>query len=166
VFADAVDAFDPAVSVLMVGNAEVFDRRVDGEVLAVGSEALARHLTERLDRARAVLGADGRPLVLLTVPCADPVAPKDPRAAAVRADPARVAWVNDVLRSYADAHPDTVHLADVGTVLCPGGNPHPVLGTAELRPNGVNLSAAGAAAVWRWLAPIARELVTTEDGTP
>jgi peptidoglycan/LPS O-acetylase OafA/YrhL len=163
-YGGAVDAFDPAVTALMVGNTETFDRRVDGRILRVGSPALARHLEARLDEARAVLTAGGRPMILVSVPCADPDGSVDPDWAAIRSAPERIAWVNQVFERYAARHPRSVTFARLDDVLCPAGNPHPRIGPYPLRPDGVTLSAAGASAVWRWLAPVARDLAGAAPG--
>lgn len=155
VYREAIDAFDPAVNVLMVGTYELFDRKIGGVTRRAGSPALARQLRGELDRAYRVLTAHHTPMILLTATCADPDATVDPSWAAVRRDPARVAWVNRIWRDFARAHPTKVTLADLNTVLCPQGNPHPTIGTLPLRPDGITLSAAGAGVVWHWLAPLA-----------
>jgi len=121
----------------------------------VGTPELASHLQGRLDAVRSLLARDGRRLVLLSVPCADPGPAHEGRWAAVRRDPTRVEWVNSVWRRYAASHPDTVSVADLGAVLCPGGDVHAGFGDVELRPDGFNLSPAGASVIWSWLAPVA-----------
>ena len=157
VYREAVGAFRPDVVVVMTGTTEVFDRRVGGRVLRVGTVEYARYLSGRLELVREVVGR-GRPLVLLTVPCMDPVANHGHGEGfgAVRGDASRVAWVNQVWRDFAAAHPETVSVAGLDEVLCPAGNPHARIGSFEFRPNGVNLSPTGAGVTWQWLAPIAR----------
>ena len=164
VYREAVGAFRPDVVVVMTGTTEVFDRRVGGRVLRVGTVEYARYLSGRLELVREVVGR-GRPLVLLTVPCMDPVANHGHGEGfgAVRGDASRVAWVNQVWRDFAAAHPETVSVAGLDEVLCPAGNPHARIGSFEFRPNGVNLSPTGAGVTWQWLAPIAR---TAADSGP
>jgi len=156
VYREARDTFRPDVVVLMTGTTEVFDREVDGRYLRVGGVGLERHLRQRLERLRRLVTRDGRQLVLLTVPCAEPDQARGAAFATTRGDHARVAWVNRIWRDFAAAHPDSVRVADLDAVLCPGGVAHAAFGTYEFRPNGVNLSPTGAVAVWGWIAPIAR----------
>jgi hypothetical protein len=142
----------------MVGDAEIFDRSVDGRVLRVGTPEMEIYLRAQLDRARRVLTTRGRTLLLLTIPCAQPSADISVPWAAVRQDLTRVNWVNAVWRRYAAEHAGSVRVADLNRVLCPLGNPHPAIGPYRLRPNGITVSPVGSRAVWRWLAPIARHL--------
>jgi hypothetical protein len=156
VFREGHEGFDPDATVLVVGGAELFDRRIDGRVLPAGSPDLTRMLRDRLDRARRILGSDGTKLILTTVPCSDPAPTFGDGWAAVRRDPTRVRWVNSVLRDFAARHPRDVRIADLDAVLCPAGNPHPQRAGTALRPDGVTLSGVGQGAVWLWIAPIAR----------
>lgn len=149
----AVEGFEPDVSVLMVGSGEVFDRMVDGKQLRVGSSELAQYLHAQLDRARELLTARGAPLLLLTVPCMDPPAGG---LNTIRRDGARVAWLNAVWRDFAAEHHPNVIVGDYGRFLCPDGVSSAIVGGKSLRPDGINLSRAGAIATWRWLAPITR----------
>ncbi|MBM3675006.1 MAG: acyltransferase [Actinobacteria bacterium] len=153
-FREAVDAFDPDVVVLMTGTMEPFDRMVDGRVLRVGTPELARHLERRLEEVRRLTTGDGRRLLLLTLPCADPGPQHEARWAEVRGDQRRVEWVNEVWGGFAASHAGSVGVVDLGAVLCPNGNARATFGGADLRPDGFNLSAQGATTIWDWLAAV------------
>jgi hypothetical protein len=154
VFGEAVHDFDPRAVVLMLGGSELFDQRVGGQIHRTGTPSRAADLRAALERVRRLV-TPHRKLVVLSVPCADPDSTVSARWAAIRRDPARVAAVNQVFRTFAEAHPDQVRYADLGTVLCPYGNPHPALADVPLRSDGVTLSRYGASAVWHWIAPVA-----------
>ena len=70
-----------------------------------------------------------------------------------RTDPARVAAVNQVLRTYLKAHPSRVSLVDLHAFLCPHDQYAPTVRSVAARdPDGTHLSPEGAKVVWRWLA--------------
>ena len=72
-YQEAVQTSHPQISVLLIGAFEVYDRVVDGQLVHFGTPAMATYLQGELDIARRVLTAGGAPLVLLTVPCFQPV---------------------------------------------------------------------------------------------
>ena len=108
-------------------------------------------MTQQLDTATEVLGARGARVVLLTSPC---FSQPDTGLGGIpeRSDAARVGDVNQVLRTYAKAHPGRVSLLDLHAFLCPRGQyAATVHGVAARDPDGTHLSPGGAKAVWRWL---------------
>jgi peptidoglycan/LPS O-acetylase OafA/YrhL len=153
-FSSAVKMFHPDVSVLMVGQRTGFDRKIHGKVLRTGTPELEHYLEDQLDRARSVLTANGASMVLTTVPCLDPGPQVPADYATALADRARTRWLDEVFSDYAHAHPG-VKIADLGSVLCPHGSAHVVEAGAELRPDGVSLSANGGRFVWSWVARVA-----------
>jgi len=61
--------------------------------------------------------------------------------------------MNDVLRTYAKAHPSRVSLVDLHAFLCPKGAYSPTVAGVNARdPDGTHLSPDGSRLVWRWLA--------------
>ena len=75
-----------------------------------------------------------------------------------RSDAARVHDLNDVLRTYARAHPARVSLVDLHGFLCPKGEYTPTVAGVTVRdPDGTHLSPEGSKVVWRWLARAAQE---------
>jgi peptidoglycan/LPS O-acetylase OafA/YrhL len=156
VVSPAVEGFAPAVTVLMIGRNEVFDRVVDGRTLRVSTYNYGVYLQAQLERARQVLTAGGARMILATVPCTAPP-PKAPLRAIV-GDQRRIAWVNLMLRRFAGKHRDNVMLADVHHLLCPSDVPVRVPGSSVFQPDGVSLTPTVAHAVWGWLAPLATSL--------
>ncbi|HKA93145.1 MAG TPA: acyltransferase family protein [Acidimicrobiia bacterium] len=146
-----VDEYQPSVAVVLVGAWDVVDHRVNGDVLSVGTPAWTAYMTQQLDTATSVLGARGARVVLLTSPCFG-----QPESGLggipERSDPARVRDLNQLLRSYAKAHPTRVSLEDLHTFLCPRDQfSATVRGVAARDPDGTHLSPEGAKTVWRWL---------------
>ena len=152
-YKSAVDAFEPQVSVLMVGANEIVDRKINGVLLQPGSPELTARLQAHLEAARRYLTSGGARLVVVGMPCAEPTSGVSPQGGAIQGDPARRAWVNSELQRFADAH--RVRYATLDSVLCPKGSaPAPQDGRL-LAPDGVRVSRSGALAVWRRLAAIA-----------
>jgi hypothetical protein len=149
-------SFEPDVAVLMAGQGEVFDRVVDGRVLAFGTPELEAHLRAQLERAHRILTRDGASLLLATVPCVEPAPTLPPSWIAIMRDRSRYQWVNRVRRDFAADHRDTVRIVELDDLLCEDGVPRDEVDGVELRPDGSNLTPDGARAVWRWLAPQAR----------
>jgi peptidoglycan/LPS O-acetylase OafA/YrhL len=147
--------YAPKVTVLITGQQAMYDRLVGTSTLRAGTPALAHVLRTGLERALSALTVGNQRMILATVPCAPVIAGEQASIAAVRTDAGRNAWLNEVWRDFAAAHPNRVTLADLGTVLCPDGNRNPVaLGHALRLPNG-QLSPLGVHAVWHWVATVA-----------
>jgi peptidoglycan/LPS O-acetylase OafA/YrhL len=155
---DSVGAYRPDVTALMVGDAEILDREVDGRVLRIGTPEMETYLRGRLDRTARILTGPGRRMILLTVPCADPGPTLNAQWATLRRDRSRTAWLNAVFTRWAADHPRTVTLGRLDQVLCPNGNSAARVGPYPLRSDGITLSPVGARIVWRWLFPTARAL--------
>jgi peptidoglycan/LPS O-acetylase OafA/YrhL len=147
-----VDEYQPSVAVVMVGAWDVVDHRIDGDILPVGTDAWVVYMTHQLDTATEVLSAHGGRVVLMTSPC---FAQPDSGLGGIpeRSDAARVHDLNNVLRTYAKAHPARVSLVDLHGFLCPKGEYTPTMaGTTVRDPDGTHLSPEGSKVVWRWLA--------------
>jgi len=148
-----VRRYSPQVALVLVGGWEVFDREVDGRVLRVGTAPMEAKLRAALDTARRVLTAHGARMVLLTTPCFSPTDRELGDAAeSDRADPARVAWLNDVWRRYAADHPE-VTVLDLDAHACPGGSYAATIHGVDMRTDGVHFTLPGARLMWRWLGP-------------
>jgi hypothetical protein len=74
---------------------------------------------QRIARYISVLGSGGVPVLLLTVPWADP-APLRNGSPAPAAAPIRHTRINAMLRSAASANPGRVGLLDLDRVISPG----------------------------------------------
>jgi peptidoglycan/LPS O-acetylase OafA/YrhL len=150
-FRASVDAFDPDVSLVMLGGTELLDRSADGTRLRVGTPEAAAFFRGQLDAAHKLLTPDGAPMFLATAPCVRLPA----LATKGEADTARrIDWLNEQARAYAREHADTVRIAEFGRFLCPDGRHSGVVdGVPYATGDGVTLTPAGADAAWRWLAP-------------
>ena len=147
-----VDEYQPAVAVVMVGAWDVVDHRVDGEILAVGTERWVAHMTRQLDTATEVLSARGGRVVVMTSPCfAQPESGLE--GIPERSDATRLGHLNRLLRAYSKAHATRVSLVDVQALLCPKGQyTSTVRGVTARDPDGTHLTPEGSKVVWRWLA--------------
>lgn len=147
----AVDAAKPQAVVLSLGAWEVFDHVIDDTIVSATSSEYAGYLGTRLDDALAILTAGGAHLYVPNVPCyAQPsytLTGED--IAPIRNDPERAQAVNDVLETFAAAHPDTVTLVDVASWLCPGGEDQEERDGIDVRYDGVHYSLDGGALVWK-----------------
>lgn len=162
---DAVaSGFRPDVAVLMAGRSEVYDQFVRGRILRVGTPEYATALRNRLNEARRILQPADTPLVLTTIPCIAGVEGDTSAIATLSRDPARVAWLNEVWRTFAENHPDDVRLVDISPVLCPDGNPRPVIEGQTVRDADGRLTPRGAVALWTYLIDRALDATGTPKG--
>ena len=145
-------AINPDVAVLMLGIGEQFDRQVEGDTVPFGTPAYEDFLDRQLDERVALLGAGGRPVVLMTVPCHGALESGVSQDPVIINDERRVQWLNDVQRRYASTHPD-VRLIDLHGFLCSGGYTDDLDGVHPLRTDGIHFTPDGVQLIWRWLAP-------------
>jgi peptidoglycan/LPS O-acetylase OafA/YrhL len=151
---DKVGEFRPDVGLLVLGGWEVLDRRVDGRDLRVGTPDYERYLHGELQLAYDTLAPSSHRIAILNVPCYhQPETGLDASLAETRNDPARGAWMNQVLGRFVAAHADRVVLLDLKTFLCPGGRYADRLHGVKMRSDGVHFTPDGAKLVWRWMAP-------------
>ncbi len=156
----SVTELQPKAIVWSLGGWEVFDHVVDGNVITVGSPAYAAHLTARLEEGLTALPGTA-PVMITKVPCYQQPSfvVGDTDIAPDRNDPARARAVNDVLDTFAAAHPDRVHLADVPGLLCPSGTFQEEVDGIRMRDDGVHYTQAGTARFWEWMLPQLQRLV-------
>ncbi len=137
--------------VLMVGNGELYDHRVDGRTLTFGTDAYAEAVTTWLTETTAALGEVATKVAVTNLPCySKPDTGLDPTPAIIN-DTTRQDWLNEVIARFVAAHPE-VHLIDLRSFVCPTGAPRPTLNGVVLYKDGVHWSTQGAATVWSWLA--------------
>lgn len=154
---EALAAAKPEVGVLMVGNGELYDHRVDGRTLTFGTDAYAEAVTTWLTETTAALGEVAPKLAVTNLPCySKPDTGLDPTPAIIN-DTTRQDWLNEVIARFVAAHPE-VHLIDLRSFVCPTGAPTPTLNGVVLYKDGVHWSTQGAATVWSWLAGQVRAL--------
>jgi hypothetical protein len=165
-YAKGVRAYNPQVSLLLIGGWEVFDREIDGTTVRVGTPAMEAVLRTALERARRILTARGGRLALLTTPCFSPTTRElGAFGEAARADPARVRWLNDVWRRYVADHPD-VTLLDLDAHACPGGTYAGAIDGVPMRTDGVHFTQPGARLLWKWLGPAVLRIARSTPPTP
>jgi peptidoglycan/LPS O-acetylase OafA/YrhL len=149
-----VDASQPDVVVLLFGAWDVFDLKVGGRLLEVGTPEWQAYALEELGHTVDVASARGAKVVLLTSPC---FKPRDLGLGAdseARLNPKRVDDLNDVYREFARQHADQVVISDLNGLVCPEGEYTDVtIDGVHLREDGVHFTSAGADLVARWLAP-------------
>lgn len=153
-----LEAIDPDVTVLMLGIGEQYDRMTDSGVVRFGTSEYEQFLDRELDWRVAILGRQGFPVVLLTVPCHRVLESGTDPHGRITNDLQRVQWLNDVQRRYAAAHPDTVRLIDLYGLLCSNGYTDTLGTVSPVHTDGLHLSPAGVQFVWRWLGPQLRAL--------
>jgi peptidoglycan/LPS O-acetylase OafA/YrhL len=143
---------DPHVVVLVAGAWELYDHMADdggvpAQRLQAGTWAHDLLIAGRLRRALAETGAGGRPVLVTDIPCFVVKGALDPRA-----DRLRIAHLNGLLTRVVSDTPGA-RLIRMSEQVCPDGVD--ALGRAG-RYDGVHFTAAGAAQVWEWLAPLVR----------
>ena len=162
---DAIaSGFRPDVAVLMAGRSEVYDQFVHGRILRVGTPEYALALRNRLNEARRILQPSGTPLVLTTIPCIAGVEGDTSAIGALSSDATRIAWLNGVWRTFAENHPEDVRLIDIAPLLCPEGNPRPLVDGQPMRDRNGRLTPHGAVALWSFLIDGALDATGTPKG--
>lgn len=155
----------PDVVVLVFGAWEVYDREIDGQRYEVGTPEMADLVRGGVDdgvRAVVAVAPEAR-FLLVGAPC---MRPKDPQLGpsnpdAERADPVRLAWVNEQMEAAADALGPRAAYADLGEMLCPGGVFQEAIDGVEIRPDGLHYEPQTTGPTWAWLAERIRTLAAT-----
>jgi hypothetical protein len=165
-----VDRFDPEVVVAVLGTWEVFDRRIDGELLRFGTPEWDANMVSLLNEAVDVLGSKGATVAFVTPPptiasASDTGTSREwlPR----HAD--RFRHFADLLRQVTAAHPGNTALIDLAGFVCPQDPcPREVDGVV-LRHDGIHYAAESGPVVAGWLTPRIEDLAAkrrdAEDGT-
>ena len=146
---DYAAVLEPDIVVVMVGAWEVFDHEVDGSAVRFPSEAWSAVVRDAFADAVAGATTAGVPVVVLDVPCM-----QGGPGSLARADPQRVAAVNDVIRSVVDDRRTTsndISIAEISATICPDGDDDLSIDSVPARYDGVHYTRAGAAVVWPWL---------------
>lgn len=175
---DGVVESQPDVVLIQYGAWEVFDHKQGADVVEAGTEEMEMAIRDGFDRGiEAVLAVkpDTRFLVV-GAPCMNEQNDRLGGSASPRNDPAAVAWVDRVFEDYADDLGDQATYADLGELLCPGGEFLADLGEGEVRPDGSHYTEELTGPVWAWLAerivpfartPVERDAVSDPgDGDP
>lgn len=140
------------IALVVLGAWDVFDVEVDGQLITFNTPAADKRFTDNLGLGVAALRAVGSKVALLEVPC---MRPKDVSGAGVpalpeRADDARVAHLNQLLRQVAAADPTNVFFVAGPTQWCND----PVISTdLGYRWDGVHVYKPGAKLIYETIAP-------------
>ncbi len=116
----AVARAKATVALVVIGAWDVFDQVIKDRLIKFGSDEFDRHFLSGLQEGIEALHGAGAVAALLEVPC---MRPKDVDPAGVvglpeRADDARVAHVNDLLRQAAAANPGKAAFITGPTEYC------------------------------------------------
>lgn len=149
---DALGRFDADVNLIYIGAWDIWDRTVDGQELIVGTPEWQRYVQRQLDIAIEVLRTNGKPIVVLTLPCYEgPVDLGGPPVSGSSLD--RIGWLNEMFRQMAERYPGLVSLVDFSELLCPGGRRLTEIDGHALTKDGVHFEPAGTIPIWEWLGP-------------
>ncbi|HEX7131864.1 MAG TPA: acyltransferase [Iamia sp.] len=155
----------PDVLALVFGAWEVYDYLQDGQRLRNGSPEMAAAIREGLESGvQAVLDVDPDVRVaVIGAPCMRPadtqLGPTNP--ATERADPERLAWVNEQFEAFAESLGPRAGYYDLGDLLCPGGEFRTEVDGVEIRPDGFHYEPETTGPTWTWLAEQVVELART-----
>jgi hypothetical protein len=145
--------FDPDVVTLLAGVWEMYDKEVDGQVLAFGSPEFDKWFSKHLDGLVDQLGAGGAAVVILGPPCnqrsADITGAEPPENQSERLD-----HLTKLYRAAAARSGERVSFIDLNGFVCPGGSFLKDKNGVELREDdGVHFTPDGAELVRSWLYP-------------
>jgi hypothetical protein len=140
------------IALVVLGAWDVFDVEVGGQLIAFNTPAADKRFIDDLGIGVAALRAAGSKVALLEVPC---MRPKDVKGAGVpalpeRADDARVAHLNDLLRQVAAADPGNVSFVSGPTQWC---NDQAIATDLGYRWDGVHVYKPGAKLIFETIAP-------------
>jgi hypothetical protein len=140
------------IALVVLGAWDVFDVEVGGQLIAFNTPAADKRFIDDLGIGVAALRSAGSKVALLEVPC---MRPKDVKGAGVpalpeRADDARVAHLNDLLRQVAAADPANVSFVSGPTEWC---NDQAIATDLGYRWDGVHVYKPGAKLIFEKIAP-------------
>ncbi|MGI8936826.1 MAG: acyltransferase family protein [Iamia sp.] len=165
---DGVIQSQPDVVVIQYGAWEVFDHKQGTDVVEAGTAEMETAIRDGFDRGiETVLEVKPHTRFLVVgAPCMNEQNDRLGGSTSPRNDPAAVAWVDRVFEDYADDLGDQAAYADLGELLCPGGEFLADLGEGEVRPDGSHYAEELTGPVWAWLTerivPFARTPVEPE----
>ena len=148
-FQRTVDLSQPDVAIIMVGAWEVLDRRVDDRDARFPGPEWEAEVRREFSDAIDIAGSTGATVAVMSVPC---MAPSGDENTTGRSDPARVGAVNAIIDELVASTPRAT-VFDLGQLLCPDGVLLEKIDGELVRYDGVHLSKAGVAYVWKWLVP-------------
>jgi hypothetical protein len=149
----------PDVAMIWPGMYQMFDIKIDGEVVPFGSQGYRDWLVSRMDELRSQFGAAAKHLALVTVPCHRVPEAGNATKAIIVNDDARVDWLNSMMVEYAKRHDMAVF--DLHDFSCGDGRDPEVVDGVQMRMDGMHYSTEGAAVIWSWLREQSADLLAT-----
>jgi peptidoglycan/LPS O-acetylase OafA/YrhL len=148
-FQEGLAAREGAAEVVWLSTWETADRWVDGTLYRFGTPEADEELVGLIDEAKGRILAGSDAVLVLALP--PPNAATSDLGAADADNVDKMVHLGELLRSYAEAHPDDVRVLDLAAIVCPDGPPCPERqDDVTLRPrDGGHYSEAGGA----WVAP-------------
>ncbi len=151
-----VDVFEPDAVLLLAGAWDLYDRKVDGRLLAFGSPEADRYAIDEFSSAIDVLSSNGATVMLLTTP---DYAQRDLGiiSAAPRFGVDRIHRLNALYEDVAENAKPRARVVDlnafVRNLTADGGE----MQEDDVFSDGVHFTQRGADAVAAWLTPMLRE---------
>jgi hypothetical protein len=154
-----IAAAQPDVVAFFVTQSMVFDRELDGRVIAAGTPAYRTFITEGLSELRArVTSAGAKRFAVVTQACHQ-LPSREGEYTERLNDTDRVRWINDVAVQWARAN--DVPVIDQYRLLCSGGF-HDTINGQQMYEDYIHFGPEGSREFWKWLAP---ELTAVAAGT-
>lgn len=159
--AAATAEVDPDVVVLLSGGWDQLDRLIDGRWHRVGTPEHDAYFLATVEATVGILSAGGADVLVLTNAYFEEPREPPPGGHWAESDLWRIDRLNALYRLYADAHPETVRVVELGAEVTPDGPSSDVRQGVSLRYDGRHFSTEGARVTGEWLAPeLARALRT------
>lgn len=145
-----IAAAQPDVVAFFVTQSMLFDRELDGKIIAAGTPEYKRFITKSLtDLQERVVSSGAKHFAIVTQACHQLPA-RDTEYDERLNDTQAVKWINDVVVDWARAHQAPV--VDQNALLCSGGY-HDTINGREMYEDYIHFSPEGAKEFWKWLAP-------------
>ncbi len=149
VWPEPLERYSPDVVAVHVGVWEVFDRKVDGEWVEVGTPEHDRLITDALSDVVELLATPDRPVVFVNVPPGNREGEFSPEQWTLGGR-AAIDHFNELLIEITGRYPDRAAVVDLSSWLCPDECVVDV-GGQLVRDDGLHYDPAGALPVSGWL---------------
>ncbi len=156
VWPEPLTRYSPDVIAVHVGVWEVFDRKVDGRWVEVGTPEHDALVVDALEDVVELLATPDRPVAFVTVPPGERDGEFSPPQWTLEGR-AALDHFNDLLGDIAERFPDRVAVVDLSAWLCPDDCVAEVAGQ-PIRDDGLHYDPAGAVPVSAWLSEELRKV--------
>jgi hypothetical protein len=139
-WAKEASATNAQMVVVELGYRDQLNWKINGHVVHLGQPPFDAHVQNQINRFASLMAADGRKVLLLSIPYTSP--PNEPDGSpAPAADPARHSLMNSMLEAAARRHPSTVSVLDIDQTVSPGNHYNAKVNGQLCRFDGVHFSA-------------------------